>query len=49
MIENLNLKGDFLESQAFAYIGARSFYNLPISLPSTTGVKKPISGGTIYK
>ena len=39
--------GDFVESQAFAYISVRSFLNLPISFPETTGVKKPCLGGEI--
>ena len=37
----------FIESQAFAYLGIRRIKNLPISLPGTTGVKSPITGGKI--
>jgi len=47
-IDDLNYNGDFLESQAFAYIGVRSVLNLPLSIPSTTGVKKPTTGGEIF-
>jgi anhydro-N-acetylmuramic acid kinase len=43
----LALDGDFVESQAFAYLAVRSYLNLPISFPETTGVKKPCMGGTI--
>jgi len=45
----LNLNGDFIESQAFAYMAVRSYLNLAISFPETTGVKKSCLGGTIYK
>jgi anhydro-N-acetylmuramic acid kinase len=43
------INGDFIESQAFAYLAIRSYLNLPISFPETTGVCKPCSGGTIVK
>lgn len=39
---------DFIESELIAFLTARSFYNLPISYPGTTGVLKPISGGKLY-
>ena len=45
----LNLNGDFIESQAFAYLGVRSFLELPISFPETTGCKEPSTGGVIVK
>ena len=48
-IDDLNYKGDFIESQAFAYLAVRSLKNFPITYPETTGVKKAISGGTIKK
>ena len=48
LIDDFNLKGDFIESQAFAYIGIRCYLELPISFPETTGVKKPLTGGRIY-
>tara|TARA_B100001029_G_C15047011_1_gene447885 strand:+ start:630 stop:1712 length:1083 start_codon:yes stop_codon:yes gene_type:complete len=37
----------FIESQAFAYLGIRRVKNLPISFPSTTGVRTPVTGGKI--
>ena len=37
-----------LEAQIFAYFAVRSLKKLPLSLPNTTGVSKPVSGGTIY-
>ena len=42
-------QGDFIESQAFAYLAIRSYLNLPISFPKTTGVREPCNGGTIVK
>ena len=49
LIENLKIDGDFVESQAFAYLAIRSYLKLPISFPSTTGVAKPCTGGIIVK
>ena len=51
-LQNINtfgVDGDYVESQAFAFLAIRSFLKLPISFPSTTGCKKPISGGVITK
>jgi len=47
LVDFYKLDGDFIESQAFAYLSIRSLLKKPISFPSTTGVKKPISGGTL--
>ena len=49
LIDNYNLNGDYVESQAFGYLAIRSFLELPISFPQTTGCKYPISGGKIFK
>ena len=48
-IDEYNIDGDFIESQAFAYLAIRSFLKLPISFPQTTGCKKPCTGGIIVK
>ena len=48
-IEKLDLDGDFVESQAFAFLATRTKLNLPISFPDTTGCKKPLCGGTLIK
>ena len=48
-IDIFNINGDFVESQAFAYLAIRSHLKLPISFPETTGVKKPCTGGKIIK
>ena len=48
-INDFKLNGDFIESQAFAYLAIRSYLKLPISFPNTTRCKFPISGGVINK
>jgi len=48
LIDKYNLDGDFIESQAFAYLAIRSLEKKYLSLPSTTGVINPVTGGTIY-
>lgn len=37
-MEEIGLNGDSIEAEAFAYLGIRSFLNLPISFQKTTGV-----------
>ena len=49
LIDEFNFNGDFIESQAFAYLAIRSYLKKFITLPSTTGVKKPCLGGKIFK
>ena len=49
LIDDLGIDGDFIESQAFAYLATRSFLKLPISFPETTGCIKPCTGGIIIK
>jgi len=49
LIDKFGIDGDFVESQAFAYLAIRSYLKLPISFPETTGCKKPCTGGVIVK
>ena len=49
LIDSLDIDGDFVESQAFAFLAIRSYLGLPISFPNTTGCTKPISGGVVAK
>ena len=49
VIDQYEIDGDFVESQAFAYLAIRSFLELPISFPNTTGCKEPVTGGVITK
>jgi anhydro-N-acetylmuramic acid kinase len=44
---SLGWDGDFVEAQAFAYLAARSIAGLPLSLPETTGVPYPMTGGVL--
>ncbi len=48
-IDKYGFNGDFIESQAFGYLAIRSFLNLPISFPNTTGCAKPTVGGKLVK
>ena len=48
-IDDHGIDGDFIESQAFAYLAIRSFLGLPITFPSTTGCKEPCTGGVMIK
>ena len=49
LIDEYGVDGDFVESQAFAYLAIRSYLKLPISFPETTGVREPCTGGIIIK
>ena len=47
--EDVGWDGDALEAQAFAYLALRSLKGLPLSLPSTTGVPRPMPGGRLFR
>jgi len=49
LIDKYDFDGDYIESQAFGYLAIRSFLNLPISYPKTTGCVKPTVGGKLVK
>jgi len=49
LIDDFKINGDFIESQAFAYLAIRSYLQKPISFPKTTNVKKPCKGGVLIK
>ena len=49
LIDKFKIDGDFIESQAFAFLAIRTLKNLPISFPNTTGCKKPCIGGKIIE
>ena len=48
-IDNLGIDGSFVESQAFGYLAIRSYLNLPISFPETTGCVTKSTGGVLVK
>ena len=45
-VESVGWQGDALEAQAFGFLALRSVRGLPLGLPRTTGVSRPLSGGT---
>jgi anhydro-N-acetylmuramic acid kinase len=47
-VEAVGWNGDALEAQAFAYLAVRSLEDLPLSLPSMTGVPQPTRGGRLF-
>ncbi len=47
-VEHMHWNGDALEAQAFAYLAARSVQGLALTLPTTTGVARPVTGGAFY-
>jgi anhydro-N-acetylmuramic acid kinase len=48
-VEAVGWDGDFLEAQCFAYLAVRSARGLPLSLPTTTGVPRPMPGGELHR
>lgn len=48
-VEMVGWNGDALEAQAFGFLAVRSLRGLPLSLPETTGVRAPTTGGTLYE
>jgi anhydro-N-acetylmuramic acid kinase len=49
LIDDYKIDGDFIESNAFAYIAIRSYLKKIISFPKTTNVKKLCSGGVLIE
>ncbi|MDA0239535.1 MAG: anhydro-N-acetylmuramic acid kinase [Proteobacteria bacterium] len=47
--EAVGWDGDAIEAQAFAFLAVRSLKGLPLSVPGTTGVPRPMTGGTLYR
>lgn len=47
--EKIGWDGDAIEAQAFAFLAVRSLKGLPLSVPGTTGVPRPMTGGTVYR
>ena len=49
LIDDYKIDGDFIESQAFAYLAIRSSLKKIISFPKTTNVKKMCTGGELIE
>ena len=43
----LSLDGDFIEAEAWGYLAVRSLRGLPLTFPTTTGCRQPVSGGVL--
>ncbi len=48
-VEAAGWDGDALEAQCFGYLAVRVLRGLPLSLPTTTGVPRPMPGGRIVQ
>ncbi len=48
-VDDLGWSGDGLEAEAFAYLAVRSHLGLPLSVPGTTGVPEPMTGGRFHE
>ena len=47
--EGARWDGDALEAEGFAYLAMRAVKGLPLSLPTTTGVPHPMTGGELHR
>ena len=47
-VEAEGWQGDALEAQAFGFLAVRSLNGLPLSVPATTGVPHPMTGGRFH-
>jgi len=45
--EDAGLNGDSTEAEAWAYLAVRAQLGLPLTFPSTTGCREPVSGGIL--
>ncbi len=48
-IDALDWNGDATEAEGFAYLAVRSLLGKSLTLPSTTGAPKPLTGGVYFK
>jgi anhydro-N-acetylmuramic acid kinase len=48
-VDRVGWDGDALEAEAFAFLAVRSMLGLALTLPGTTGVRRPVSGGALYR
>ncbi|MFD1197330.1 anhydro-N-acetylmuramic acid kinase [Brucella gallinifaecis] len=45
--DKLDIDGDAMEAEAWAYLAVRSMRGLPLTYPTTTGCDRPVSGGVL--
>lgn len=48
-VEAVGWNGDLLEAELFGFLAVRSLRGLPLSLPTTTGVPFPMTGGVVAR
>lgn len=48
-VEAVGWNGDHIEAQCFGYLAVRALAGLPLSLPTTTGVPRPMTGGELFR
>lgn len=48
-VDDLGWDGDATEAECFAYLAVRSLLGLPLSLPGTTAVPQPMTGGVLHR
>ena len=48
-VEAVGWRGDSLEAEAFGFLAMRSLAGLPLSVPGTTGVPRPVTGGRLVR
>ncbi|TKT79215.1 anhydro-N-acetylmuramic acid kinase [Aquamicrobium sp. LC103] len=49
LAEDAGLDGDAMEAEAWAFLAVRSLKGLPLTFPTTTGCRKPVSGGVLAR
>lgn len=49
LAEDAGLDGDAMEAEAWAYLAVRSLKGLPLTWPTTTGCRKPVTGGVLAR
>jgi anhydro-N-acetylmuramic acid kinase len=47
--EDVGMDGDATEAEAWAYLAVRSLKGLPLTFPTTTGCREPVTGGILAK
>lgn len=47
LAEDAGLNGDSMEAEAWAYLAIRSRRGLPLTFPTTTGCREPVTGGVV--
>jgi anhydro-N-acetylmuramic acid kinase len=49
LAEDVGLDGDATEAEAWAYLAVRVLKGLPLTFPTTTGCRQPVSGGVLVR